>query len=223
MKQIYSILAGFVFIVAIGCSTSPKLVSERSVDEKLASVVVGQTTLPDVQAIFGPPQLKQPLFWVYNISDTEPDFIELKAPIMGHSVSPLPFGFMTDVPTNTRALVTVRFNDAGIVKSLEVARYFSRPYVQEYWYLANPDASTPLDQVAKLGENNGFKIDKDSTPGTVLLQDPDSKAKVSARIEGPILHITSSDPYDRLSIEYRVSAKRETALMENVSASDLVQ
>jgi len=88
MKLISKVLLALFLSVGIGCSTAPQLVSERSVDDKIANVTVGQTTMGDVQVIFGPPQLKQPLFWVYNISDTEPDFIEFKTPVMGRTISP---------------------------------------------------------------------------------------------------------------------------------------
>ncbi|HEY7163528.1 MAG TPA: hypothetical protein VIB79_03110 [Candidatus Binatia bacterium] len=178
--------------------------------------------MTDIQAIFGPPQLKESQFWVYNLSDTEADFVEFKTPLMGRTVSPLPFSLMSNVPTNTRAVITVRFNDAGVVKAFEVARYFSRPYVQHYWYMVKPE--TGLDKIARLAEASGFKVDaKQSDPGSLTLEDPNNKARIAAQLDGETLHITSTNPYDRLSVEYRVFVKRETAFIESLSGSDVLQ
>ena len=52
------------------------------------------------------------------------------------------------VPTNTRAIVGVTFNEAGVVKAIEVARYFEEPYVNDYWYLVKASAKDPLEGVA---------------------------------------------------------------------------
>ena len=224
MKKLSFAFSWIAVCLALGCSTSPTLVSERAVEDKVASVTPGQTTMADVQALFGPAHLKDARFWVYNLSDTEVDFTEFKTPIFGRTITPLPFSLMGNVPTNTRALITVSFNDAGVVKGFEVARYFSRPYIHDYRYLIKPDSTAPLDKVARLGEVSGFKVGKtDSSGSGLVLQEPNSKARISAAIEGETLHINSTNPYDRLSIEYRVFVKRETGFMESVSTSDFLQ
>src|ERR1043166_232769 len=129
MKQFRVALVAVIVALVTGCSTSPQLVSERSVEDKVASVTTGRTTMADIQAIFGPPNLKESRFWMYNLADTEFDLVDFKTNVMGRTIAPLPFSVGSNVPTNTRALITVRFNDGGIVKGFEVSRYFSRPYI----------------------------------------------------------------------------------------------
>ena len=206
-------------VVAQGCA-SGQLISQQTVEEKLARVTLGRTTMADVEATFGTPYLKEKQFWVYNLADTEPGFTEVKSPVMAGLIPPIP----TTVSTNTRALITARFNEAGIVKGLEVERYFSSPYTHDYWYLVKDSSDNQLQSVARMGESNGFKVvDWDKEARHFSLEDPSNKARLTVTLDNQTLHITSTNPYSRLSNEYRVFVKRESAFAEAVTRSDVVQ
>jgi len=202
-----------------GCS-SGQLISQQTVEEKLARVTLGRTTTADVEATFGTPYLKDKRLWVYNLADTEPGFTEIKSPVMPGLIPPMP----TTVATNTRALITMRFNEAGTVKGLEVARYFSDPYMHDYWYLLKESPANQLESVALLGESSGFKVlELDKAARTFTLQDASSKARMAVTFDNQMLHITSTNPHDRLSAEYRVFVKKESAFTDGVARSEVVQ
>jgi hypothetical protein len=208
-------------LAAQGCP-SGQLISQQTVEEKVARVALGQTTMAEVEATFGSPYLKEKQLWVYNLSDTEPGFKEFKSPysVGAGLIPPIP----TTVATNTRALITLRFNDAGTVKALEVARYFSSPYTHDYWYLLKQSSGKELESVARIGESNGFKVvGLDKTAGNFTLQDPSNKASMSIVLENQTLHITSTNPYSRVSNEYRIFVKRESAFTDAVTRSEVVQ
>ena len=52
------------------------------------------------------------------------------------------------------------------------------------------------------------------------LEDGTSNARVVVKLENQTLHITSKNPHDRLTSEYRVFSKKERAFTNNVSAAD---
>ncbi|HUK39508.1 MAG TPA: hypothetical protein VLX11_00640 [Candidatus Acidoferrales bacterium] len=206
-------------LAASGCS-SGELVSSQSVEDKIARVALGQTTSSEVEATFGSPYLKEKRLWVYNFSDTESGFKTVDARIGASLIPPIP----TTVSTNTRALITVRLSDAGIVKGLEVQRYFSSPYADDYWYLLKESSDKPLESVARMGESSGFKVVAlDKAAGNFTLQEPTSKASMTVTLQNQMLHISSTNPYDRLSNEYRIFVKRETAFTEAIAQSEVVQ
>jgi hypothetical protein len=206
-------------LAAYGCS-SGQLISQQTVEEKLARITLGQTTMADVDATFGTPYLKEKQLWVYNLADTEPGFTEVKSPVMAGLIPPMP----TTVTTNTRALITLRFTEAGRVKGLEVARYFSAPYMHDYWYLLKEPSESQLESVARLGESSGFKVvGLDKALRTFTLQDAGSKARMAVTLDNQTLHISSTNPHDRLSAEYRVFVKRESAFTDGVARSEVVQ
>jgi len=208
-------------LAAQGCP-SGQLISQQTVEEKVASVVLGRTTMAEVEATFGNPYLKEKQLWAYNFSDTEAGFKEVQTPysVGAGLIPPIP----TTVTTNTRALITLRFNDAGTVKGLEVARYFSSPYTHDYWYLLKESAGKELESVARIGESNGFKVvGLDKAAGNFTLQDPGNKASMTVTLENQALHITSTNPYSRLSSEYRSFVKRESAFTDAVTRSEAVQ
>src|ERR1051325_8514732 len=181
MKELTVALIACIFAFAAGCSTSPQYVSQESVEAKIASVMPGQTTMGDVQVTFGPAHLMESRFWVYNFSDTDMDLTEYRTRFFGRSITPLPFSLASNVPTNTRALITFRFNDAGVVKGFEVERYFVRPYIHDYWYLVKPEPETALKKVAEIGDTSGFKVITGDSPGSLLLPDPGRKARGAAK------------------------------------------
>jgi len=206
--------------LAVSGCPSGQLISQQSVEEKVARVTLGQTTNSEVEATFGSPNLKEKQLWVYSFSDTEPGFKTIDSRIGASLIPPIP----TTVITNTRALITVRLSDAGIVKGLEVQRYFSSPYTQDYWYLLKESSDKPLEAVARIGESNGFKVVAfDKAAGNFTLQDPSTKASMTVTLQGQMLHITSTNPYDRISNQYRGFVKREGAFIDTVTQSEVVQ
>jgi len=208
-------------LTAQGCP-SGQLISQQTVEEKVARVALGQTTMAEVEATFGSPYLKEKQLWVYNLSDTEPGFKEVNAPysVGAGLIPPIP----TTVATNTRALITLRFNDAGTVKALEVARYFSSPYTHDYWYLVKESSVNNLEFLARIGESSGFKVAAvDFVSHTLNLEDTGSKARMAVTLDNQTLHITSTNPYSRVSNEYRIFVKRESAFTDAVTRSEVVQ
>lgn len=203
-----------------GCASGPQLVSEQTVEEKLARVTLGQTTMQDIETTFGSPHLREKRLWVYNLADTSVDFSELRTPLMSGLLPPLPF----NVPTNTRALISLWFNDTGKIKGLEVSRYFAAPYTHDYWYLIKESSENPLESFARMGESNGFKVSGlDKSKRTFRLENASSKAKIAVTLDNQTLHITSTNPYDRLSNEYRIFVKGETAFIDGVSRSESLE
>ena len=210
----------FVILACHGCNTSPEFVSETSVEDKIARLRIGQSDKSEVESIFGPQQGNDRNLWIYNFDDKQFEIYERR---QGPGLGALPVGAGV-VPTNTRAVVTVRFNEAGITKGIAVARFFDEPFVNDYWYLVKPSAKDPLESVGSIGESVGFKVaglDKDA--GTFTLEDPNSKARVAVRLDGSTLRVTSRNPYKRLANEYRAYIKRESALTNGIANSDLVQ
>jgi outer membrane protein assembly factor BamE (lipoprotein component of BamABCDE complex) len=209
-----------ILVTLGGCSTSDQLVSPSSIEERIAALRIGQSTKSDVEKVLGTDHSTDRNRWSYNISDTSFDIGERRqGPGMG--VLPVSAGV---VRTNTRAVVTAAFDDAGVMKRLEVARFFDAPFINDYWYMVKDSANEPLPDIAKIGEAVGMKavgLDKES--GTFTLEDIGSKAKIAVKLDGKTLHLTSRNPHSRLASEYRAYTKREYALTSNIADSDIVR
>lgn len=204
-----------------GCaSQEPTFVSQPEVEHKLSRIVVGQTHKNEVEAVLGVAKPKEANFWVYNIGDTATEYQHVRTPVLDGALPAMP----TTVITNTRVLATLHFDSAGIVKGLETARYFSVPYVNEYRYRTKGATGKILESVAKLGEGVGFKVTAlEKNAGTFTLEDAGSKARLAVSVADELLHITSTNPHDRMSNEYRAYTKREVAFTEKLSSAEWVQ
>lgn len=200
-----------------GCSSSPELVS---VEDKIARLRLGQTGKIEVESIFGVEHGNDRNRWAYNFSDRQFEIFERR---QGAGLGALPITAGV-IPINTRALVVVTFNETGVVKRIEVARFFDEPFVNDYWYIVKETAKDPMESLASLGESIGFKaagLDRDA--GTFTLEDPNSKARIAVKLDGQILRVTSRNPHHRLANEYRVYSKRESAFTNSIAESDLIQ
>ncbi len=211
-----------IFTLALGLiqgCASVQLISEQQVESKVAQVKVGTSTMSDVEAIFGTQHATEGQRWFYNLSDTAFEISERKT---GTLSGVLPVGPGT-VATNTRALITVRFADTGKVSSLEVARFFNPPFINDYWYIIKEGAQNVLDSVVRLGEESEFRVAESNKPsGIFILQDGASNARLTVKLENQLLHISSENPHDRLTTEYRVFTKRESAFIHKISTADFV-
>ena len=215
----YALIA--VGLLALGgCTTSGQVVSESTMEERIVTLRIGQTTKTDVEKILGADHSTDRNRWAYNFSDTAFDIAERKqGPGLG--ILPISAGV---VPTNTRAVVTVAFNDTGVMKRLEVARYFDEPFVNDYWFALKDAANEPLESIAKMGEASGMKvIGLDKEAGTFTLEDNGTKAKIAVKLDGKTLRLTSRNPHHRLASEYRAYSKREYALTTSIADSEIVQ
>jgi hypothetical protein len=209
-----------VLMSVYGCDTSPQLISETTVEDKIARLQIGQSGKWEVETIFGPEHGNDRNRWVYHFADRQFE-INRAGQASGNPTIPIAAGV---VATNTRALVTVEFNEAGILKRVEVARFFNEPFVNDYWYMVKQSAQSPLESVVSKGESIGFKVTGlDQTAGTLGLEDPASKAHIAVKLDGQTLRITSTNPHHRLGTEYRVYSKRETAFTTSIADSELVQ
>jgi len=200
-----------------GCSSSPELVS---VEDKIARLRLGQTGKIEVESIFGVEHGNDRNRWAYNFSDRQFEIFERR---QGAGLGALPITAGV-IPINTRALVVVTFNETGVVKRIEVARFFDEPFVNDYWYIVKETAKDPMESLASLGESIGFKaagLDRDA--GTFTLEDPNSKARIAVKLDGQILRVTSRNPHHRLGNEYRVYSKRESAFTNSIADSEIVQ
>ncbi len=214
------LLISIVAILAVyGCASSPEFISQVSVEDKVARIRIGQSDKNQVESIFGAEHGGDRNRWIYQFADRQ---FEISDRRQGPGALPITAGV---VPTNTRAIVSVAFNAAGIIKAIEVARFFEEePFVNDYWYLVKISAKDPLETVAALGESVGFKAaGLNKNAGTFSLEDPAGKARIAVELKGQILKITSRDPYHRLGNEYRAYTKRESAFINTVTSSDLVQ
>ena len=200
-----------------GCSSSPELVS---VEDKIARLRLGQTGKIEVESIFGVEHGNDRNRWAYNFSDRQFEIFERR---QGAGLGALPITAGV-IPINTRALVVVTFNETGVVKRIEVARFFDEPFVNDYWYIVKETAKDPMESLASLGESIGFKAaGLDREAGTFTLEDPNSKARIAVKLDGQILRVTSRNPHHRLANEYRVYSKRESAFTNSIADSEIVQ
>ena len=199
------------------CSSSAELVS---VEDKIARLRLGQTGKIEVESIFGVEHGNDRNRWAYNFSDRQFEIFERR---QGAGLGALPITAGV-IPINTRALVVVTFNETGVVKRIEVARFFDEPFVNDYWYIVKEAAKDPMESLASLGESIGFKAaGLDREAGTFTLEDPNSKARIAVKLDGQILRVTSRNPHHRLGNEYRVYSKRESAFTNSIADSEIVQ
>jgi outer membrane protein assembly factor BamE (lipoprotein component of BamABCDE complex) len=219
VKRWAHLLTVAALLAAGGCTTSGQVISEQSMEERIATLRIGQTK-SEVESALGLEHSTDRNRWAYNFSDSVFEIAERRqGPGLG--ILPISAGVF---PTNTRAVVTLAFNDRGVVQRLEVARFFSDPFINDYWYVVKAAAKEPLESIAKLGEAAGMKVvglEKDVA--TFTLEDNGTKAKIAVKLDGQTLRITSRNPYDRLASEYRAFAKREYALMNSIGNSEIVQ
>ena len=217
----WSYLFTLALLLAVAaCSGSGQTISETSIEERIAALNVGQSTKADVERILGTGYTTDRNSWAYNFSDTQFDLSERKqGPGLG--IIPVSAGV---VPTNTRAVVSVAFNDSALLKRLEVTRLFDQPFINDYWYALTAGDNGALEAIAKLGENAGMKVvglDKDAR--TFTLEDNGTRGKIMVKTDGNILHLTSRNPHHRLTSEYRAYAKRESALVRRIAETEIVQ
>jgi len=218
-RRIYGLV--ILALVAIyGCTNSGQTIAEGTIEDRIAQLRVGETTKSDVERILGTDHDTDRNRWSYNFSDTVYEVAERRyGPALG--VIPLNAGV---VPTNTRAVVLMSFNDSGVIKHLEVARFFEDPFVNDYWYLVKKAGAEPLESIATMAESVGMKVvglDKDA--GTFTLEDIGTKAKIAVKLEGQTMHLNSRNPHHRLAPEYRAFIKREYALTSSIVTSEVVQ
>jgi hypothetical protein len=203
-----------------GCTSSPEFVSEVSVEDRVARLRMGESDKNEVATIFGPEHGSDRNRWIYQFADKQFAITERR---QGPGLGALPMSAGV-VPINTRAVVTIGFSEANVVKSIEVARFFDEPFINDYWYLIKQTAKDPLEAVAEIGESAGFKVaGLDKGAATFNLEDPRSKAHLAVRLDGQILKVTSRNPHHRLANEYRAYVKRETIFTSAIANSDLVQ
>ena len=202
-----------------GCG-SVQTVSQDSVKAKLAKIKLGTTTTSDVAALFGRQDGKDGEVWVYNLTDTSFELAATKGIGLSGVVPVRP----ATTATNTKALITVRFSPAGIVKGLEVSRYFEMPFITEYWFLVKNLPENALEAIARAGESSGFKLGElNQAAGTASLEDIGSDARIRIVLDQQLLHLISTNPHDRQSNEYRIVIKRESAFAEKILALELIQ
>jgi hypothetical protein len=220
VKRWAHVLAVAALLAAGGCTTSGQEISEQSMEERIATLRIGQSTKAEVEKTLGLEHSTDRNRWAYNFSDSAFEIAERKQGA-GLGILPISAGVF---PTNTRAVVTLAFNNRGVVQRLEVSRFFSDPFINDYWYVVRETAKEPLESIAKLGEAAGMKIvglEKNGT--TFTLEDTSSKAKIAFKLDGQTLRATSRNPHDRLASEYRAFSKREYGLMQSIGDSELVQ
>ena len=220
LKSWSQAITAAILLAVAGCSTSGQLISESTVEERISSLRIGQSTKADVEKMLGADHTTDRNRWTYNFSDTAFDLSERRqGPGLG--ILPISAGV---VPTNTRAVVSMAFNETGVMKRLEVTRLFEEPFINDYWFVIKDAASEPLDSIAKLGESAGMKVvGLDKEAGTLTMEDNSSRAKMAVKLDGPTLRLTSRIPYSRLATEYRAYAKREYALTSRIGDSEIVQ
>jgi hypothetical protein len=201
-----------------GCA-SAEFVSRQTVEDKIAGIKVGKSTTADVETILGPEHGKDRDFWVYNLSDTSFEIAERRT---GRLSGILPIAPVNQ-PTNTRALITMRFSRDGIVTRLLVERYFDAPYTNDYWYWISGSGNV-LEPVSHLAAASGLRVlNLDPAKHTLLLDDGGNKARLTVTVTEQALHVQSINPYDRLSKEYRIFKKQELAFTEKIGALEMIR
>jgi hypothetical protein len=210
-------------LVICGCVPGPRFVSELYLEDKIAQLQLGRSDKQSVEALFGAEHATEPNRWIYHFADTQFTVSERRQ--AGATASSAAFPIRFDVvPINTKAVIAVTFNAAGVVSRVEIARFFDQPFINDYWYLVKPSAEAPLAAIARVAESAGFRVaglDKES--GMLRLEDPGSQAKITVKLEGSRLRMTSINPQDRLSKEYRIYTKRESALTSALATSNLFE
>jgi len=202
-----------------GCNAT-ELVSQHAFEEKVERLRVGQTNRAEIEALLGSAQVVERDRWTYYFADTEFGVgIRRYTPPSG--VLPIAAGAF---PSNTRGVITVGFNDVGNLKQVAIERYFEALFINDYAYSIKDTAKEPLDAIAQTAAANGFKaVDMIKENGTLTLQDNESKALISVKLNGQILRLTSKNPYSRISNEYRLYTRREANLTTAIAGADWVR
>jgi hypothetical protein len=202
-----------VLLFTIGCA-GVQSISEEAVQEKLTQIKLGLTTKEEIENLFGKNHSTDQSSWSYNLSDSA---MAVSQSTRSGWSGLFPLTFAT-VPTNTRALITVTFKDSQTVTSLKIERFFNAPFINDYFYFFDRDAA--LESAARTGETSHFRIGGfDKSAGKFVLEDDANNGQIVVEFNKPILHVTSINPYDRLSNEYRVFIKRETQFIDKIFAS----
>jgi hypothetical protein len=202
-----------VLLFTIGCA-GVQSISEEAVQEKLTQIKLGLTTKEEIENLFGKNHSTDQYSWSYNLSDSA---MAVSQSTRSGWSGLFPLTFAT-VPTNTRALITVTFKDSQTVTSLKIERFFNAPFINDYFYFFDRDAA--LESAARTGETSHFRIGGfDKSAGKFVLEDDANNGQIVVEFNKPILHVTSINPYDRLSNEYRVFIKRETQFIDKIFAS----
>jgi hypothetical protein len=216
-SKIFGVLT---LLIIAACTTSSQMISETSVEDRVAMLQIGESTKSDVERILGPDHSIDRNRWAYNFSDTVYEFAERR---QGPGLGIIPFSVGT-TPTNTRFVINTQFDANGVLKQIEIMRFFDYPFINDYWYLVKESEKEPLQSLAKLGESMGMKAASiDTDAGTFTIEDVLTKAKIAVKLEGQKLHLTTRNPYDRLSGDYRAFAKREYVLTSTLANSEIVQ
>jgi hypothetical protein len=211
-----------VLLAICGCVSSLGSVSELDFEHKIAELQVGHSDKQFVEALFGSEHATERNHWIYHFAEKQFTVSERRQAGAAESGGfPLKFGV---VPINTKAVIALTFNASGVVSRVEIARFFDQPFVNDYWYLIKPSSEDPLTTIATLAESAGFRVaGLDKGAGILRLEDPPSQARVTVKLEGSRLRMTSINSHDRLSKEYRIFAKRESALTAALATSNLVE
>jgi hypothetical protein len=120
-------------------------------------------------------------------------------------------------------MITIGFAEDGKVDVFEVSRFFEPPFKNDYWYRVKSGASKVLEFVRSAGEFNDFRVADGQSSGMFVLEDGASNARITVSLENDTLHITSQNPHDRLTTEYRVFTKRESAFIHKVSTAAFIR
>lgn len=207
-------------IAFLHACASVQQISPQSVEDKVARVKLGVTSMNEVESIFGTQHGGENRRWFYNLSDTAIELAEQKT---GKLSGVFPVAPQT-VATNTRAMITIGFSEDGKVGVFEVSRFFEPPFKNDYWYRIKSGAPKVLEFVRSAGEFNDFHVaDGGKSAGMLVLEDSASNARIVVTLENDTLHITSNNPHDRLTTEYRVFTKRERAFINKVSTAGFVR
>lgn len=205
--------------VAVSACGPSQMVSETSLEERLAGLKIGQTTRSGVASALGTDRGNDDKRWLFYISDSAFSVRANQHKFFG-GILPVTAGV---TPTNTRAIIMVSFDDAGVLSRLEVERFFEQPFVNDYWFQVKDSAKEPLRSFAGIADSMGFKViglDKDA--GSFALEDSSSLASIAVMLQGQTLRLTSKNPHDRLASEYRAYRKREAALLTRIADSGLI-
>jgi hypothetical protein len=208
-----------VVLVLIPACASVQRISPDSVEDKVGRIKLGVTTMVEVETIFGAQHGNEDRRWSYNISDTAMEIAEQKTGMLSRVFPVAP----RTVATNTRALIALRFTEGGKVAALEFSRFFDPPFINDYWYKIKDGAQQVLEFIVKTGEANGLRVaESDPAAVTLALNDSTSTARFLVKLANQTLHISSNNPHDRLTTEYRVFTKRERAFINQISTADFL-
>lgn len=204
-------------VMLIQSCASVQLVSQQSVEDKIAEIKLGVTTMSEIETLLGTQHGSEGRRWFYNLSDTAFEISERKTGTLSGLFPVAP----ATVATNTRALISVRFTGNGTVSALEVARFFNLPFINDYWYLTNGDAQNIIESVVRTAAANGLRVTgTDKAAAMFSLEDEASNAQIIVRLKNHTLHITATIPDNRLTRAYRVFTKKENAFTGTVAAAD---